>query len=366
MKEKKKIWLTAGIALFVAYFFLAARPVPRETALVPRWLSSLESETPVAIDEGNIKPSGALRALLPFTLSGHFGYIDSDGRFAVNRIKKGEASLSENWWAEYEAAPSRIEIRGSDNETMLTIEEPQGYPFFLDGRIFIIGNEQNSLSEIDNTGATLWTYEFAAPLTCVDAAAGLVLAGSLDGVAEVLDREGNRLFFFEPGGSRYSIILGCAISSDGSRLGIISGIDDQRFLLLERFGGGSGGYKVVYHEFLEDGFRRPVYIAFIEQDRWLFFEREEGIGVYDISARQGRKLRLEGEIVAVDQSGGQGLFFIVTAHPSGRKELVAVRLPGRIIMEAPFKSDDVFLGRAGSRLFVGGGQTLASFELERR
>jgi hypothetical protein len=359
MKEKKKIWLTAGIALFVAYFFLAARPVPRETALVSRWLSSLESDSPAA-DAGDAD----VRNLLPFTLSGRFGYIDAEGRFAVNRIKKGELSLSETWWAEYEAAPSRIEIRGSDSVTALTIENPQGYPFFRDGRIFIINKEQNTLSEAGTSGDILWTYEFAAPLTCVNAAAGLVVTGSLDGAVDVLDSGGRRVFFFEPGGSRYPIILGCAISRDGSRLGIVSGVDDQRFLFLERF--DSGGYKVVYHEFLEDGYRRPVYISFIEQDRWVVFEREGGLGLYEVGSRLARKIALEGEVAAIDRSGGQGLLFVVTDHPAGRKELTAVRLPGRVIMKAPFTSDDVFLGRTGSRLFVGGGQTLASFELERR
>jgi hypothetical protein len=361
-KEKKKIWLGAGTLLFVFYFFAAARPIPRETILAPRWLSSLDSDFPSPVGSGAAAPD--FSGLLPFTLGGRFGYTDSEGRFSVNRVKKGEMYLSENLWAEYDAEPERIEIKDTAGETALTIEDPRGYPVLLDGRIFILGSEQNALSGLDGEGKILWTYEFAAPLTCVDAAAGMVLAGSLDGVVEVLNSGGERIFFFEPGGSRYAVILGCAFSGDGSRIGIISGVDDQRFLLLERFGGGE--YKVIYHEFLEDGFRRPVHISFIEQDRWLVFEREGGIGVYEISSRRGTKLALDGEIAAIDRTGGQGLFFAVTSKSAARKALVGIRLPGRVIIEAPFKSGPVFLGRKGSRLFVGGGATLASFELEKK
>jgi hypothetical protein len=364
-KEQKKIWLTAALLLFVLYFLLAARPIKRETILAPRWLSSLESGIPAAVGETR-NTEAATDAALPFTLGNRFGYVDSAGRFSVNQIKKSEVYLSENLWAEYDAEPESLEIKNPLGETALKIENPRAYPLLLDNRIFLIGSEQNALSELDPSGAVLWTYEFAAPLTCIDAAAGLVLTGSLDGVVEVLDRGGNRVFFFEPGGSRYAIVMGCAFSRDGSRMGIVCGVDDQRFLLLERFGGTGGEYKVIYHEFLEDGFRRPVHISFIDEDRSLVFEREGGIGIYSISARKGTKIALDGELAAIERSGSQGLFFVITSQSGARKELVGIRLPDAIILEAPFKSEGAFLGRAGSRLFVGGGTTLASFELEKK
>jgi hypothetical protein len=395
-KEKRKIWFTAGFLFFVIYFFAASRPIPPETILAPRWLSSLELDLPEerstgpAGDQALPAPGGfpvplggsagesapetdaAADNLLPFVLGGRFGYVDTGGRFSINRIKKEEVYLSENLWSEYDAEPERIEIRNNRGEEKLVIEDPRGYPFFLDGRIFLLGSEQNTLSEIDISGAVLWTYEFAAPLTCVDAAAGLVLTGSVDGVVEMLDGEGKRVFYFEPGGSRYAVILGCAISRDGSSLGIISGIDDQRFLLLERFGGGNKEYKVSYHEFLEDGFRRPMHITFIDQDRWIVFERQGGIGLYELNSRRGTRVPLNGGITAIDKAGGQGLFFVVVSRTAAHKNLVGIRLPGRsvnnprIVMEAPFKSGDAFLGRTGSRLFVGGGSTLISFELEKK
>jgi hypothetical protein len=229
-----------------------------------------------------------------------------------------------------------------------------------------LGSEQNSISEIDSSGAVSWTYEFSAQLTCVDAAAGLLLAGSLDGSIVIIDSKGSKLFSFEPGGSRYPVILGCALSRDGSGLALISGIDNQRFLYLEQFGTSSGDYKVVYHEFLGEGFRRPVFVTFGDNDRWVIFERIGGLGFYQKGSRQTAKVKLDGEISAIDQSGGRGLVFAVVSKPENRKELTGIMLPDRVMVAAPFKSGDVFLGRADDRLLIGGGQSIISFELEKR
>jgi hypothetical protein len=379
-QQKKRIRTLIVFLLFIAYFIIAARPIQRETILACGWLSSLESDAPVSI--GGVWQTQ--EELFPFTLGSHFGYVNAAGYFSVNNVKTGGVYLSENLWTEYSAEPDIIEIKNIDAQTVLKIESPRGYPVLLDNRVFIIGSEQNALSEIDKDGNFLWTYEFGAPLTCIDAAGGpaggLVLTGSIDGVVEILDAEGKRIFYFEPGGSRYSVILGCAISRNGSRIGIISGIDQQRFLLLERFGGGSD-YKVIYHEFLSEGFRRPVLISFTDEDCRIVFERAEGLGCYNIKSRQGFIIPLNGEIAAVDNSGDKGFFFLINSRAGGRKELVGIRFPqdkgmaiskyngdmsGTIFIRAPFKSDNVFLGRNGRTIVAGGGKKLIFFIMEEK
>jgi hypothetical protein len=375
-QQKKRMRTLIVFLLFIASFIIASRPIPRETILSPGWLSSLESDAPVSIGGAGQTQEG----LFPFTLGSHFGYVNSAGYFSVNNVKTGEIYLSENTWTEYGAEPEVIEIKNIDDQTVVRIKDPRGYPILRDNRVFILGSEQNALSEIDKDGDVVWTYEFGAPLTCIDAAGGLVLTGSIDGVVEVLDAEGKRIFYFEPGGSRHSVIYGCAISRNGSRIGIISGLDQQRFLLLERFGGGSD-YKAVYHEFLSYGFRRPVLISFTDEDRRIVFERAEGLGCYNIKSRQGFSIPLDGDIAAVDNSGDNGFFFLINSRSGSRKELIGIRFPqdkrlavskyngdmsGAIFMRAPFKSDNVFLGRNGQTIVAGGGKKLISFVMEEK
>jgi hypothetical protein len=380
-KKKQKYLFFLGFAIFLIYIFAAAQPIPEETVLAARWLSSLESNYPIYINNFSGNPGGEAGengpasppVLVPFELGNRFGYVGGDGRFTINQLKKGRLSLSGAYWTEYDALPGSIQIRDPQNQPVLEIENPGGYPLFLNNRIYILGDEQNSLRALDQDGNTLWTRDFPAPLTCVDGSGGYVLAGTLDGAVEILDPSGRPLIpAFEPGGSRLSVILGCAISEDASRLAIVSGVDDQRFLLLERSG---DTYKVIYHEFLGDGFRREVYVAFIENGSRVVYEREGGLGLYEIASRASIVLPLDGEILAMDSGGGKYLFAIIApkgrelggASPGGipQKRFVAIGLPGTVVINAPFRSENAFFDRRGEGLFVGGDSTLVYFELEK-
>jgi hypothetical protein len=362
-KERKKYWILLGFAVFVVYLFTAAKPVPVETILVPRWLSSLESNYPLELQVPEGGDGDSPEEWIPFDLGRRFGYVDAGGRFIVNQVKRGKFSIAHDYWAEYGAVPGAIEVRDPQSQKVFTIEGGEGYPFFIDGRVFLINEERNSLGAVDSAGRISWVYDFAAPLTDIDAAAGLILAGSLDGAVELLDETGKRVFFFEPGGSRLAAIYGCRISRDGSRLAIVSGYDDQRFLLLERFG---DSYKVIYHEFLDDGFRWAVHMAFIDNGSRVIFERQGGLGIYDIVTRKSLRLELPGNISALDSYGGNGLVFVINSLEGGRKELAAIRFPGSIVLRAPFQSENAILERKGNHLYVGGGNTIASFELGKR
>ena len=361
-KENKKWWrYVLAFLVFIIYIFIAARPITKETILKPKWISSLESNYPVIIDDYTMADNGNL---LPFRLGERYGFLHNNGKFEINQTRKNYLSISENFWAEYEALPSSVQVMNPHNEELLSIKNPKGYPLFLDNRIYLIGDEQNSLTAIDQNGKEIWTYYFPAPVTCIDAADGNVLAGTLDGALELINSSGKHVFVpFEPGGSRLSIIMGCAISRDAARLAIISGIDDQRFLLLER---SADTYRVIYHEFLSGGFRRPVHISFIDNDEKIAFEREGGLGIYDINSRSSVSLPLEGEIMAMDNSGAGSFFFVITSQGPNEKRFITIRYPGIIAINAPFKSGNAFFSRRDKKIFLGGGTSMVSFELEKK
>ncbi|MCL2129651.1 MAG: PQQ-like beta-propeller repeat protein [Treponema sp.] len=387
-KGSRKWWYFFGIAAFIIYIFLSASSIPEETILKPRWITSVESNNPelsagsesrwgfpVTLGDFSINNNSSP---IPFNLGDRFGYIWDDGKYSINQIRKAYISMCDNNWAEYEAYPSSIQVNNAMGEPVITIEDPKGYPVFLDNRIFIIGTDQNSLISLGSDGKELWVHDFPAPITCIDAAGGFVLAGTLDGAVELIDSSGNQVFTpFEPGGSRLSVILGCAISRDSSRLAIISGIDDQRFLLLERSGGdgitirpqtGVSGntYRVIYHEFLPNGFRRPIHINFVDGDRKIAFERDGGIGIFDINSRTSTSIKLDGEILSIDNSGEGSYLFVITSQGSMQKRLIVIRYPAFIVNEAPFKSNNAFLARMDNTIYLGGDLTMASFKLEKK
>ena len=296
-RKNKQRFITLGLAFVLLYFFIAPRPIPKETVLLPVQFNSLESTITKEYE------TDFEAALIPFNQNNHVGYINYDGIVVTNQVQKGYVSLSQEYWADYEPVPDTIEIKDPYNNIVLSIKDLQGYPFFLDKRIFIVGPELQSLQEINPDGSVAWTYSFAAPITTFDAAAGLIAAGSLDGTVELLDDQGRQIFSFIPGGSRLSIITGCALSQDGSKLAITSGIDQQRFLFLERLNNTSTvEYKVVYHEFLSEGLRKAMYVEFVDNDGSVIFEREGGLGVYNMTLRRTINIPLEGDIVDLNAS----------------------------------------------------------------
>jgi hypothetical protein len=356
-KEKKIYFIIIAILGFIAYILLAAQPIPQETILTNNWLLSLE-DAPEETPRSNSQ--------IPFTLGKRFGYVGSNGALLLNQERGNAFSLSADYWTEFDAAPEELVIHDPLSNVVVTLENPSGYPLFMDGRIFIISKDQTTLEEIDKAGNSLWKYDYEAPLTCIDAAGGYVLTGTLDGMIDLLDSGGNSLFpSYAPGASRIPIILGCRISADGSKLAVVSGIDKQRFLFLEWY--GDNDYRVTYHEFLEgEGFRREVQMTFIENDSRVVFEQEQGLGIYDVKTRSTLTIPVQGKLEALDEDGRSGLFCFISSDKRGEKRFVVLKLPNRELINVPFKSETSFLTRRDRDLFIGGGMTLASFTLDKR
>jgi len=366
--------MTLWAAFFIVYVFFAASPIEKETVIVPQWLGSTESGYAVGPAgealEQETKP--ASQNLIPFNFGGRFGYVSETGNFIINEVKTANIGQSAALFAGFTGQQEVIEIKNTAKETVIKLENKHGYPFFLDDRVFLLSREQNSVSELSLNGDTLWSYDFSSAITCADAAAGLLLTGEINGTITLINGEGRRVWTTEPSGSGIPAIFGCAISKSGARLGVISGIDSQRFLLMER---DNASFKISYHEFLGEGFRRPVHIKFINDEKNIAYEREGGLGIYDINARLPGFVRFDGRVMRLDSAGGGGMLFLITQEtetdgelpgraPSGKK-LIAIHYPDYIMISAPFRSRDVFLERRGNLIFTGGDRKLASFKIEK-
>jgi hypothetical protein len=356
--KKKYLHIPLVVLIFAVYAFIAGSPVPEEEVFLKGWIRSYESVYPEENGGADVFPfeisrQGAIR----------FGYFDRNGAFTVNRTTEKNLTVSENLFAEYDAVPKQLDIKNTADETVLTITGRNGYPLFLNDRVYLVHFEQNALSEVAENGEIAWTYEFASPLTCVDGAGGMLLLGTLDGTVELLNEKGSRVFFFETSGSRIACIYGVAISRNLSHIAVVSGIDDQRVLLFEQ---ARNTYRVSYHDFIGDGKRSPVHIGFIDDDARLAFETDAGVGLYEIRTRRSYRIPLDGKIAAIDKDGRNGLFFLVTGETETRRQLIGIRYPATVIMRVPFESHDVFMRRAGNELFVGSDRSLASFVMARK
>jgi hypothetical protein len=272
-------------------------------------------------------------------------------------------SISEDKWAIYSAAPDSVDVFSPSGERVFTLEKLGGYPFFMSKRNFVINSGQYSVREYGPDGDLLWNYDFSAPITCVNASNDLFAVGLLSGVFEVLDKHGSKLYSFEPGGSRLPVILGCAVSATGERAALLCGIDKLRFILLERF---SGSYRVVYHEFLNDDFRRPCLTGFLDDGRHVFFERDNGLSILNAETRQVKNFPLEGRLLSVSGDSSEGRVFVMCETPAGRKKLAGISLDDYVLFKTTWASRGSFLKRQGDELYIGSDKAVAAFAIDTR
>jgi hypothetical protein len=352
-KLKAKYRYILWVLVFILYAFFAARPVSEETVFVSKWLKSLASSFP--------ENSASVAAeYIPFSFGGRYGYVSHEGVFTINQEKKSYVEQSPRLFAEFSGQDEKIAVRDFLGKQIFMLEDKRGYPFFRDDRIFVVHSGQNSISEVDTDNRTLWTYDFASPLTCADAAGGLLLIGGLDGSIELLDNRGRRVYFTEPSGSRLPVIYGCALAKSGTKLAVVSGLDRQRFLVVELVG---AVWRITHHEFLGYGFNRPVHIKFVDDEQRIVYERQEGLGIYDIASRSSKIVPFDGQITRIDDSGEDGMIVLVVSESAVQKKLIAIRYPADFMISAPFTSQDSFLTRRGKLLIVGGGNKLSAFEI---
>jgi len=349
----------AGAGVLVAYSFAASAPLPKETTLEPAWIRPLASAE---------ESADAERPLIPYRIASSasavesFGYFDAEGRFALNRKARSGLSISRDAWSEYEATPTGFVVKDPFGADLASVAA-RGYPFFDDGRTFVVAPEQNSVAEYDADGKLVFERALPAPATCADAAGGMLLVGLLDGRVQLIDADGKAAFDFSPGGSRLETILAAALSSDGNKMALIAGIDPQRFLLLEKT---NGNFKVTHHEFLGKGFRRPAAAGFAGNDRWILFEREGGLGVYDTKNKASNVVETEGRVAAFESDARDDLLFLVAEEGPNRKALLGIELPDRVFLKSRFDSPAAFIDRRGDRVFVGGDGSIVAFDLRSR
>ncbi|MCK5736860.1 MAG: hypothetical protein KAH21_10290, partial [Spirochaetaceae bacterium] len=116
----------------------------------------------------------------------------------------------------------------------------------------------------------------------------------LDGRVELIDDSGSVILKYRPGGSRVEAIYAGALSGDGLRIALISGLDPQRFILMEE---RKNGYRPVAHHDTGTDFRRSVSIGFVRNGKQVIYENNGYVDVVDLNSYGFHSLELSGRLV---------------------------------------------------------------------
>ncbi|MCX7655665.1 MAG: hypothetical protein N2Z76_03970 [Treponemataceae bacterium] len=356
--QKKNIVGYSIVPLFVIflYILLASQPIPEEISLEPHWIvdiTTLPAQGPETTTSQEVEP---------FKSGAFFGYIGLDGKGGGLLPVSGSVSYSRTWWIDVVDLSRPIILRNPFRTSQIPIEQVPGYPFFLEDHLFFIDEEQRSLFRYTEDGKFLWLYAFPGICTGLSHGTNRLVAGTLEGLLVVLDStNGKELYRFEPGGSRFPVILSSAISKNDTYIVLIAGLEPQRFLVLEQF---KNTYKVLYHRYLPSNYRRPVW-CIIVKDEWVLYEQPEGIGIFNLFSKKFwflpfpekyRSYRIQ-KICGTEHQGIVGMLL----SQEKNHVLMTIRLPDIILGIAPYEGGETNLTTVQDTFYLSSDTRFISF-----
>ncbi len=341
-------YITIGTFLFLAiYLVIATIPIGPDLRFEPVWTVDLGS-----IPATDLSPDAALAIpagddIEPFILGSRFGYFSPSGAIPMNVLTDERVTISSAGWSVYRDSAASSELRFRDGSSRLKIDA-EGHPFLSGERAYLFLPGGDSVSLYGRSGARVWTREHSAPITAFSSSPGGTVIGYADGYLAVMD-DAQEAFSFYPGGSDLQVVLGAAISKDGSLVGCVSGIDRQRFLLIQSRG---GKHKILHHVYLEDNLRRSVYVSFDPSGRFAFFETSNGLGVVDSLKLESWIIPLSGTVVSTGECLEDTLFMVLS-RDGEEFVLSAIERPNHVVATERFPGTVGFLTQRGTSLYLG-------------
>ncbi|MBP5442136.1 MAG: hypothetical protein J6Y60_02750 [Treponema sp.] len=351
-KEKKGNKLIFAIILFsILYIVFAFKMLKTELHLSPEWTVDISSVTEVSPGE----------KLLAYRLGQNIGYFTADGKVASHIPYPVKATISDRRYATFGFDSQSADFFDSTGIQSGTIDE-KGFPFFKDDRMFIFLPGGTSFAVLDSSGKTQFKYENYAPITAFDSCETAIVAGYADGTLASLLNDGTVSQKFAPGGSNIEVILGAAISPDGSMIACVCGQDQQRFLVSKKSEGSTNG-KITYHEYLPKNFNIQTLVQFSEDGNMVFFNYNGGLGIVDLTKNKSTHVPVEGRIIQIQESSD--LLFILSENQE-EYTLTGIELLDHPILQFSFKAECAFIRTMDDALFIGRDNKISRLTISRK
>jgi hypothetical protein len=336
--------------LLLLYLLLFPRPGGKEEFIQPVWAKEVSpARAELASQEG---PSWFFQAA-PF-----FGYADLQGNLYYVGQRLHNLSLSDSGFINFGSVPDHVIFMNTRGEFQYSIKS-YGYPLLdSSGQVmYTINTDRSGLKRIDSDGETLWSMNFAVPLTTIALTGEECVLGLMDGRAFLVDSGGEIIHQQTFDGSRFPIVLGCAVTQDLKQIAIVSGIDPQNLTILQK---REEGYAAELSLELSPDFRREIQLQFSRDARFLFFEVPGGLGVLDVRKKTVKEFVIPGVIES--QDGSSSLQAAAFRRAEG-VQLLIFRPLDSVLLSRRLSSDRVYVKVMGDSLILGLGGRLLRADL---
>ncbi len=356
LKDRIRLIVIGSVIVFFLYFLIASKPLGGDLYFLPLWSSSVENEVNITKAESS-KINFENNRVYPFLTRNKFGYFSDDGRIIMSREFAGKVSASSKYWCQYETDSKETIIYDPFGNLVTTIKGI-GFTHIVEDKIYLFMPGGYGVAEYNTKGARLWKYEHTAAITAFHSSKEGVVLGYSDGKIAYLDKDGNEVFNFYPGGSAYQVISGVALSNDGKFIACVSGIEKQRILLVHIM---ARQYKIVKHEYLKGNLYRQVFVAFDNDSSCAIFESNDGIGIIDCKTYQIRFIDEKDRII--DATDDKKLITILTQQNDVCK-LITIEKPFQKIASTTFNASETFLFQDKNKLFIGTTSKISALEIK--
>lgn len=346
MKRRSLFFFFLMFALF-AHLLLFGRAVEPRLTLVPEWVLDPYGEQPVT------RSASGSRGI-PFLLPERFGYASPDGALLFSSaVPPGGVAIN----SERLAAGGNLYDSSGTFRSALPADR---HPYFSRYGTYLISPRRESLLEIDGGGAVVWERHTGSVITCFADSPELRLIGTLDGKAILMRADGATETEFTPSGSSVSAVYGAAVSEDGGRVALVSGIGPQLLVLYEK---SENGWQMRGDWELPGSMHTETRVEFLGGGSHLRVERPELL--ITVNLLSGSSVEYAGgeRYIGSYELEETGLSAALFGGDSGRFVLFDAR--GEALAEIGTRLRPFLLDGADSLLLAGFRDLLAAFSFDR-
>jgi hypothetical protein len=342
-RRGRAFWLFLPFLLFL-YLLLFPQPGGRESLVRPIWATELSLGLPLALPP----PMNAEVAVWSFQAGDSFGYADLRGNLYYLGRRLHNLSLSDIGFINYGSVPDHVVFMNPRGEFQFSIKS-YGYPLLESSGnvLYSINTDRGGLKRINSEGEILWSKSFPTLLTTIAPVAEQCLIGLMDGRALLVDADGDVMYQYAANDSRIPVLLGTAVSGDQNQIALISGIDPQTLVVVQR---RAGEFVPDFRQKLDSDFRREVQLCFSPDARFLFYEVEGGLSVLDVRKMNSARFLTNGVLESIDSSSE---FTAATFGLEGGSRLLIFRPLDSLILSRELNAEGMYVRVMGNALILG-------------
>ena len=334
----------------MVYIFISPEKEGGIFKIVPQWIIDRNDAVNELADSSSS---------IPFKTGSLFGYFNSSGELTYrDKVFYGVAQ-SENHFINYSSITDQIVINDSKGDFVSTVSA-NGYPWFRNGRLFLVSTNRKKVSEITVEGDLLWEDENLSEITSLDSNSSTVAAGYVNGDVIVVDSSYGIEKLFKPDLSKINTVYGTGISDDSEYIAVISGIEPQYMLLFRK---NHDEYTKIFSYQFADNLRYSRLIDFTEDSRYLYFGSSESFYCYDIEKRNLNKTAISEKLIRVSYIKEYDLFCILSGDGIKNYRVELIYSDGRSLYDNSFSADEIYMKNNSGNIYIGVDDKIYSVEL---